>query len=165
VSGVDAPRGILAHIRHAEGWLRRARADYERGDGRQVLLRLLLAEAEIRRARESGVAVVAIPRRRSAVPAWAILGAVAAAVALMAVYVMVRPPASSPIANAPGVLPAAQSAEGRGGVLKFESGQVLPFVGIPPQVRPSGRAGPGEVVGADGDSLLDRDGPTLVTFR
>ncbi len=162
---MDAPCGILAHIRHAEGWLRKARADYERGDGRQALLRLLLAEAEIRRARESGVATAAIPRRHSAVPAWAVLGTVVAAVALMAAYAMVRPPASGPIANAPGVLPAAPSAEGRGGVLRFESGQVLPFVGIPAQVRPSGRTGPGGVVGVDGDPLLDSDGPTLVTFR
>ena len=57
MNGGAGPSGIVEHIRHAEAWLRQARGDCARGDVRRVVLRLLLAEAEIRRARESGVRV------------------------------------------------------------------------------------------------------------
>ena len=75
------PDGVVHHIQHAEEWLRWARSDHRRGDLRAVVLRLLLAEAEIRHAREVGVHLVAAPhphhrsRRR--------LAAVGAAVALV----------------------------------------------------------------------------------
>jgi hypothetical protein len=164
MNGVDTSCGMLAHIRHAEGWLRRARADYVRGNGPQVLLRLLLAEAEIRRARESGAATAAVPLRCSPASRWTILGTVALASALL-VYTVARPPAPSPTAKvsaASHTLPMV----GRGGVLRFESGQVLPFVGVPAGIRPSSRTGPGNALGIDADPLLNNDdSPTLVTFR
>jgi hypothetical protein len=156
--------GILAHIRHAERWLRRARADYQRGDARQAELRLLLAEAEIRRARESGAAATVVPRRRPLPPAWVILGTVAATGVILAVYALTRPPVLGPAATDSGAalaVPATQRLGG--GILRFESGQVLPLVGLPGGGRPTGRTGAVEV---DGYPLLNgADGPTLVTFR
>jgi len=49
---------LLRHIRHADDWLRRARADWKRGNASGALLRLMLAEAEIRQAREDGAGAV-----------------------------------------------------------------------------------------------------------
>jgi hypothetical protein len=164
MTGVDPSLGMLAHIRNAEGWLRKARADYVRGNGPRVLLRLLLAEAEIRRARESAAATAAVPVRRSPAPLWTILGTFALAGALLAVYV-IRPPVPSPAAK---VSAASHSlpVDGRGGVLRFESGQVLPFVGVPAGSRPGGRTTVGNAVEIDVDPLLNNDdGPTLVKFR
>jgi hypothetical protein len=164
MNGAVPSCGMLAHISHAEGWLRRARADYMRGNGPRALLRLLLAEAEIRRARESAAATAAVPPRHSPAPRWAILGTVALASAFL-VYAAVRPPVPSPAAKASATsrtLPIV----GRGGVLRFESGQVLPFVGVPAGIRPSSRTGPGNALGIDAGPLLNNDdGPTLVTFR
>jgi len=166
VSGLDTSCRILAHIRHAEEWLRKARADYARGDGRRVLLRLLLAEAEIRRARESGAVTAEVPRRRAAPPAWAILGVLAAVGVILAGFAFARPPVSGPVVTAPAGLQAAPVAAGRNGVLRFESGQVLPFVGVPAGTRPGGPTGPGSVEGVLGDPLLNsNDGPALVTFH
>jgi hypothetical protein len=163
---VDTSSRILAHIRHAEEWLRKARADYARGDGRQVLLRLLLAEAEIRRARESGAVTAEVPRRRAAAPGWAILGALAAAAVILAGYAFARPPVSGPVATAPPLFRAAPVTAGRDGVLRFDSGQVLPFVGVPAGTRPGSQTGPGSVEGVLGDPLFNsNDGPALVTFR
>ncbi|HET7265048.1 MAG TPA: hypothetical protein VFL28_10290 [bacterium] len=49
---------LLRHIRHAEEWLGRARLDWRRGNAPAAMLRLMLAEAEIRHARETGMAAV-----------------------------------------------------------------------------------------------------------
>jgi len=71
------------HLRHAEEWLRRARRDYRRGDHHGAVLRLMLAEAEVQRARETGLRLVTDPpaprARRFSVAAGA-LGAAAAIV-------------------------------------------------------------------------------------
>src|SRR5579864_9527083 len=48
------PDPLLRHIRYAEDWLGRARRDWRRGNAHAAMLRLMLAEAEIRHARESG---------------------------------------------------------------------------------------------------------------
>ena len=131
-----------------------------------MLLRLLLAEAEIRRARESGGVTAGIPRRRAAAPGWAILGALAAAGVVMAGYALVKPPAFGPVATSPAVVRAVPVTAGHNGVLRFESGQVLPFVGVPAGIRPGGPTGPGSVEGVLGDPQLNSiDGPALVTFR
>ncbi len=166
MSSVAASGGLLAHIRHAERWLRRARTDYERGDAPQAVLRLLLAEAEIRRARESGAATATVPRRRFLVPSWVILGTVAAAAVILAGYALTRP-VPGPAATVPSVIRAAPAGERLDGrVLRFESGQVLPFVGFPAGVRPNGRMGSEGIGGIDGDPLLNgADGPVPVTFR
>jgi len=50
---------LLRHIRHAEDWLRRARTDWRSGNAPAAMLRLMLAEAEIRHAREMGTVVPA----------------------------------------------------------------------------------------------------------
>ena len=166
--GVDASFGILAHIRHAERWLRRARSDCERGDARQAVLRLLLAEAEIRRARESSAGMATCPRRRPTPSSWAILGTVAVAGLILAAYALARPTGSSPAATVPSVVPAAPAVTGPNGVLRFESGQVLPLVAFPQGVRPVGRTGSGAIVHVDGPDLFWQngdDGPTLVTFH
>ncbi|HEV2358930.1 MAG TPA: hypothetical protein VGZ23_15160 [bacterium] len=52
MTGVDP---LLRHVFHAEEWLRRARRDWRSGDGHAAVLRLMLAEAEIRHAREAGL--------------------------------------------------------------------------------------------------------------
>jgi hypothetical protein len=86
------PDGVVRHIQHAEEWLRWARSDHRRGDLRAVVLRLLLAEAEIRHAREVGIHLVASPhprhrpRRRLAA-----LGAAVAFVLATATYTALRP--------------------------------------------------------------------------
>ncbi|HXX40389.1 MAG TPA: hypothetical protein VEP50_19915, partial [bacterium] len=48
------PDALLRHLRYAEEWVRWARSDYRRGDVHGAVLRLLLAEAEVRHAREAG---------------------------------------------------------------------------------------------------------------
>jgi len=170
VSSVATSGGILAHIRHAERWLRKARADCQRGDVPQAVLRLLLAEAEIRRAREWGATADEAPRRRARTPSWAVVSTVVAAgviAAAYAVFVLTRPLVPGPVADAPSIVwavPVGQRLDGA--VLRFESGQVLPFVGVPAGVRPSGRTGLDGTGGFDGDPLLNgADGPTPVTFR
>jgi hypothetical protein len=167
VSRVATSGGVLAHIRHAEQWLRRARTDYVRGDACQAVLRLLLAEAEIRRARESGAATAAVPRARFIVPSWAVLGAAVAAGIILAVHALTRPLLPGPSATVPSVIRAAPAGERLDGrVLRFESGQILPFVGLPAGGRPIMWPGSEGIVAADGDSLrLDVDGPAPVTLR
>ncbi len=57
---------LLRHLRHAEEWLRWARSDYRHGDVHGAVLRLLLAEAEVRHAREAGaLSAEAAPARAS----------------------------------------------------------------------------------------------------
>ncbi len=165
MSGASIADAVLAHIGYAERWLRRARADYERGDLRQVVLRLLLAEAEIRRARESGAAIADLPPRRAAHVPWAILGTVAAAGLILAGYVVIRPYVASPVAQAPGLARAGHGADRLNAVVRFDTGQVLPFIGVPG--RPSGTTTAQGALGAEMDRLLTigDDGPALVTFR
>ena len=45
---------LLRHIRDAEDWLRRAQDEWRRGNAAGAVRRLMLAEAEIRCAREAG---------------------------------------------------------------------------------------------------------------
>lgn len=72
---------LLRHIRHAEDWLGRARLDWRRGNAPAAMLRLMLAEAEIRHARESGAAAppggrrVAWPKAAAAIAAAAVVAA------------------------------------------------------------------------------------------
>ncbi len=86
------PGGVARHIQHAEEWLRWARSDYRRGDPRAAVLRLLLAEAEIRHARETGMRLAASPcaswrpRRRG----MAVVGAAVALVLAAAAYTTLR---------------------------------------------------------------------------
>jgi len=153
--GAAVPPGILDHIRHAEAWLRHARADWARGDARQVLLRLLLAEAEIRRARESGTFVDAgVPVHRQR-PVWMVWGAIAAAALLVvAGYALIRSLVSAPTASAPPAVQAVSAVHGGTGILRFESGRVLPFVGFPGGTRldrmaPGGFWGPDTPLGGE----------------
>ena len=160
---------MLAHIRHAERWLSRARLDCGRGEARQAVLRLLLAEAEIRRARESGAGETACPSVRPGRSLWTVLGAVAAAGVVLIAYALAGPFATSRTATAPRVAPAAQLAPLHGGspssIVRFDSGRVLPLVGFPAEARPERSTVPGFVWSSD-DPLLGGDGnPELVTFR
>jgi hypothetical protein len=54
---------MMRHIRYAEQWLRWARADYRRGEVRGAILRLMVAEAEIRHARAAGMSTTPEPPR------------------------------------------------------------------------------------------------------
>ncbi len=159
------PEGMLAHIRHAEGWLRRARADCGRGEARRAVLRLLLAEAEIRRARESEGGADLHPVSRPGRSLWAVLGAVAAAGVVLAAIALVRPFAPGPIATAPGVFRATPAAQRSGSILRFESGRVLPLVGFPTEARTDGRPAPGFVWSSEDLLLAGDDSPGLVTFH
>jgi hypothetical protein len=49
------PDAFLCSIEYAEDWLRRARHDWRKGNTPAAIRRLMLAEAEIRHARETGV--------------------------------------------------------------------------------------------------------------
>lgn len=76
---------LLRRIRHAEDWLRRARHDWQGGNAPAAMLRLMLAEAEIRHARETGAERVAqsnlVTGRRAG---WSRAAAVIAAAAVLA---------------------------------------------------------------------------------
>ena len=182
MSGGAEPSGILEHIRHAEAWLRRARGDCARGNVRQVVLRLLLAEAEIRRARESG-AVMGVPAssavrhggliqslshgpllasigvRRPARVVWAAVAAAGLLVA--AASALLRPLGSLPQAGTPGAGQAVVAADGGRGGLRFESGNFLPFVGFPAGARPD-RPAPDAVWGPDVPLGSDASGGTSI---
>ncbi len=153
---------VVAHIGHAERWLRRARADYERGDLRQVVLRLLLAEAEIRRARESGAAIAELPPRRHARVGWPILGAAVAAALIVVGYALIQYE-GGPVAQAPDQIQTGHGRSQLSGIVRFDSGQMLPFVELP--ARPSGKAQ--GAVGLDMDRLVtfSDEGPVFVTSR
>jgi hypothetical protein len=172
MSGGSIADVVLAHIGHAEQWLRRARADYERGDLRQVVLRLLLAEAEIRRARESGTAIGDLPPRRTAQVPWGLLGTVVAAglivVGLTAVIQSRAPSPHAPgsVAQAPGLVQPGHGRDRLNVIVRFDTGQVLPFVGFPG--RSSGTNSAPDAPVADVDRLLvtiGGDGPAFVTSR
>jgi hypothetical protein len=83
---------LLRHLRHAEEWLRWARSDYRHGDVHGAVLRLLLAEAEVRHAREAGShSAEEAPARTSrghgvAAPAVAVAAAAAVAAAVYATF-------------------------------------------------------------------------------
>jgi len=81
---MPGPDAVLRHIEYAEDWLRRARYDWRRGDGPGALRRLILAEAEIRHARESGEARDAQAGPRQPAPAWRLVAGLAAAAVLAA---------------------------------------------------------------------------------
>ena len=137
-----APDSMAERIRHAEAWLRRARVDCRRGDTHRARLRLLLAEAEIRRARESGRSAGAAGGSLRRVPGrWAILGAAAFAALLLVVrYAAVGPIGSGSTAAMPHPTRAAPAARGPEGILQFENAKVLPFVGLPGGVLDQGSA-------------------------
>ena len=145
MSRTTGPTGILHHIRHAEQWLRWARSDCERGDARAAVLRLLLAEAEVRRARESGTQVAPEPlvplrRRRTAVVA----GALAAAAVLATTgYIMLRSSGPNPDVSARPALRAVPAADGREAIVRFESGRFLALMGLPPGGWPGSERGAG----------------------
>ncbi|HTD46697.1 MAG TPA: hypothetical protein VK881_05450 [bacterium] len=162
MSGGAEPSGILEHIRHAEAWLRRARGDCARGNVRQVVLRLLLAEAEIRRARESGVlmgAQASIGHRRPARVVWAAVAAAGLLVA--AASALLRPLGSVPQAGTPRMGQVVAAADGGRGVLRFESGRILPFVGFPAGARPD-RPAPDPFWGPDVPPGGDASGGTSI---
>lgn len=154
---------MLAHIRHAEDWLRRARSACGRGEARQAVLRLLLAEAEIRRARESGEEGAGAPLGvRHARSRWAVLGAIAAAGVVIAAYALAQTP--GPIAR-PGVVRATPAAGGSTSILRFETGRVLPIVGFPTETRSDGSPAPGLVWSSEDQGLGGDDGPRAVTLE
>lgn len=91
-----APDRLGRHIRHAEDWLRWARRDHRRGNFRGVVLRLLLAEAEIRHAREAADRPDETPGLRRPAPARIrplVAGTAGAAliVCALGVYAAIRP--------------------------------------------------------------------------
>lgn len=157
---------VLAHIGHAEQWLRRARADYERGDLRRVVLRLLLAEAEIRRARESGAAIGDLPPRRTASVRWGRWGsAVAAGLIVAGLNAVIQSHAPGPVAQAPSLVQPGYGRDRLNVIVRFDTGQVLPLVGFPG--RPSGVTSASDAPVADMDRLvtIGGDGPAFVTSR
>src|SRR5437867_2734036 len=142
--GSRVPERMAERIRHAEAWLRRAQVDCQRGHTQRALLRLFLAEAEIRRARESGTFVAAREDSVRRMPArWAVLGAVAAAALLLAArYNVVHPFGFESAAGIPRPVHAAPTAHAPQGILQFESARVLPFVGEPGEAAPDRAAAP-----------------------
>jgi len=132
------PDGIVRQIRRAEAWLRWARNDCRRGDIRSAVLRLLLAEAEIRHAREAGTsdaAGPAAPGRSWRLPL-AMLGAAAALVIVVAAFAVVRSEFSRPVAGwqaaRPTRLHAAPSAQEPLGVVQLDTGRLLTMIETSP---------------------------------
>jgi hypothetical protein len=127
---------LVRRIRQAENWLRRARADWVSGNASAALLRLMLAEAEIRHAREDGAAAAGVDGGGRAVPAAPVrpartvraAAAVAAAAALAAGigYASFRAAvfARGPIV-AHNVASAPVREEFGGRIVQLESGQFL----------------------------------------
>lgn len=118
---------LLRHIRHAEHWLGRARLDWRHGNAPAAMLRLMLAEAEIRHARETRTAAPdAAPAGRGWI-AWPKAAAAMAAAAVLAGglgYMSIRPQQQGAIAEQAG------SAAGlRGGlsqtIVRLDTGQFL----------------------------------------
>lgn len=131
------PDGLARHIQHAEEWLRWARSDCRRGDVRAAVLRLLLAEAEIRHARETGTRLAVFPtassrHRRGGM---VVVGAAVALVLATAAYTTLRSGGrSEPAAEVPS----------RPGVVQLETGRFLTLVPVlvgADQDQPGGVAG------------------------
>ncbi len=127
---------LLRHIRHAEDWLGRARLDWRRGNAPAAMLRLMLAEAEIRHARETGGAaapaadsmdaIASKPAARRGIT-WPKAAAAIAAAAVLAAglgYASMRPEQQGALAERAG-----SGAGLRGGfsrtILRLDSGQFL----------------------------------------
>jgi len=127
------PDALLDHLRHAEEWLARARRDHRRGDHRAAVLRLMLAEAEIRHARETAMrrAVDPFAPRARRVPAAArALGAAAAVVAVgYAAFLGVgaTAPATPPAARVAAAVSAPED------VIRLDSGGALTLTPFPPR--------------------------------
>jgi hypothetical protein len=151
------PDGVLRHLRHAEEWLRWARSDYRKGDLRGTVLRLLLAEAEVRHAREAGSQRLedgpARPTRRVNLVAAGALGAAALAVAAYAVFVSggrATNAAALPVAPSAHVAPAG---DGSWGVVRLDTGDLLTLMSPAPQASPETSSGAND--GVSGERFVD----------
>jgi hypothetical protein len=158
---------LLRHIRHAEDWLRRARHDWRRGNAPAARLRLMLAEAEIRHARESGAGGIAEPARATAPVAagrragWARAVAALAAAAVIGAglgYAWMRSDLLAARDGASGGLSLQGGQVGRGiarTIVQLNSGQFLmPDRG---QTTAGSPSAPG-LAGQDGSGSAARDG-------
>jgi hypothetical protein len=149
------PDVLLRHIGYAEEWLRRARRDWRRGDGAAAVRRLLLAEAEIRHARETA-AVQPVRAGARADAARRLVAGLAAVIVLAAGmgYALTR--AGAPRSHAVTV----RAAEGRADhgvertIVQLDSGRIL-------------MAGPGEdsTEPPAGPGVAVRDAPADRTHR
>jgi hypothetical protein len=126
------PDGVARHIQHAEEWLRWARSDYRRGDMRAAVLRLLLAEAEIRHARETGTRFAVSPRAswRPRRRGMAVVGVAVALVLAAAAYTTLRSGGRyGPVAVVPSFPgPGTAAPLPPGGVVQLETGRFLTLV-------------------------------------
>jgi hypothetical protein len=125
---MPGPDRLLRHIGYAEDWLRRARYDWRKGDGPGALRRLILAEAEIRHARENGAALGSQGGPRQPVPAWRLVAGLAGAAVLAAgigyASMWSGAPERSPIAAQGGMRGAAGGGFGRS-IVQLDSGRFL----------------------------------------
>ncbi|HLJ60956.1 MAG TPA: hypothetical protein VKZ50_14625 [bacterium] len=151
------PDALLHHLRHAEEWLRWARSDYRRGDFRGAVLRLLLAEAEVRHAREAGSQPIeetsARPFRRTRLVT---VGALGAAVLLAAACGAFLSGAATPRAAAFPVAHAAHMAplgNESWGVVRLDTGDFLTLMSSGPQASPGPTTGVGS--GLSGQQFVD----------
>ncbi|MBI4279167.1 MAG: hypothetical protein HY660_11995 [Armatimonadetes bacterium] len=137
---------MIKHIGFTERWLRRARVECEEGAVARGVLTLSLAEAEIRRARELGVAAVArgeagraasAPRRQFAPVAVGILSLL-----LVLAIAMVAVPQALPLAIGPGAIVPLRSQIGVAAsstpAVTFDRpvGALLAMVQTPPEASP-----------------------------
>jgi len=125
---MPGPDILLRHIGYAEDWLRRARYDWRTGDGPGALRRLILAEAEIRHARESGAALGTQAGPRQPAPAWRLVAGLAAAAVLAAGIAYASmwsgAPQRSPIAAQGGMRRPARGGVERS-IVQLDSGRFL----------------------------------------
>jgi hypothetical protein len=166
---------LLPHIRHAEDWLRRARHDWRNGNAPAAMLRLMLAEAEIRHARERGAEGIAEPPR-STVPlaewrrtGWSRAAAAIVAAAVLAAglgYASMRPglPRHNTLAARDGSAAGLPLKGGQVGggigrtIVRLDSGEFLM-----PDRGQAAAGGPGDpgFAGRDGTVLAGPDGRPL----
>jgi hypothetical protein len=83
-SGMPRPDPFACSIHYAEDWLRRARRDWGSGNAPAAVRRLMLAEAEIRHARETVAALDVPARRNGRGVGWRVAAGLAAAAVLAA---------------------------------------------------------------------------------
>jgi len=142
---------LLRRIRHAEDWLRRARHDWRGGNAPAAILRLMLAEAEIRYARETGAEAIAQGRGEAGRrPSWPRAAAAIAAAAVLAaglgyVSMQMAMPHNDALAGRDGPAAGISLRGGAGGggitrtIVQLDTGQFLmPDRGRTPAGEPGG---------------------------
>ncbi len=128
---------VMTRIGFAERWLRHAKQHCGDGDVTRGLLSVVLAEAEMHYALETGGMSVKGPARRMMTPALLTVGALAAAVLAVTMWLSPAPPARSAV----GAAPIVKLGSPVGSVLDLVQTPTVAPVRLSSPVRDSSRSG------------------------